>query len=139
MIYIGIDTGTHTGFAVWDSHKKTFKEVRTMQIHQAMQRVEYWSLVAEETGTHLHITIEDARQRKWYTGDASAKAQGAGSVKRDASVWEAFLKDRGYNFTMVPPRKGMTKMNDAYFARLTGWTHRTSEHSRDAALLVFAK
>ena len=39
MTYIGIDTGVHTGFAVWHSDTKYLAEVSTMTITQAMERV----------------------------------------------------------------------------------------------------
>lgn len=38
VIYIGIDTGVHTGFAVWHSDTKYLAEVSTMTITQAMER-----------------------------------------------------------------------------------------------------
>lgn len=139
MIWIGIDTGTKTGLAVWDSDKKEFKEMQTLLIHQAMQRVMDWDLIAQAADTSIHVVFEDARQRKWYSGDASAKMQGAGSIKRDAAIWEDFLKDYGYEFTMVAPQKGMTKMNEDYFKTITGWKGRTSNHARDAALLVLGR
>lgn len=40
MIYIGIDTGLHTGFAVWHSDTKYLAEVDTMSITQAMERID---------------------------------------------------------------------------------------------------
>ncbi len=39
MIHIGIDTGTHTGFAIWDSEAKAFVEIKCYSITQALQRV----------------------------------------------------------------------------------------------------
>lgn len=39
MIFIGIDTGVHTGFAVWDSDCRRLTEVRTYSITQAMEQV----------------------------------------------------------------------------------------------------
>ena len=39
MIYIGIDPGTHTGVAVWDSKAQVFIELATIPIHQALLKV----------------------------------------------------------------------------------------------------
>lgn len=39
MIFIGIDTGTHTGVAVWNSEDKEFIEIKTLMLHQALQLV----------------------------------------------------------------------------------------------------
>lgn len=137
MLYIGIDTGKHTGFAVWDSLERRFLSIETIPIHRAMERVKDFDLIAQSHGTEIHIFIEDARQRKFFTGNVTAKAQGAGSVKRDATIWEDFLTDYGFKFTMVAPAKGCTKWSPDYFSKVTQWTHRCSEHARDAALLVF--
>lgn len=137
MLYIGIDTGVHTGFAVYDSRKGRLLDLQTLLIHRAMEQVKMWCDVVGKS--NVKVIFEDARQRKWYTGDVSAKAQGAGSVKRDASVWEDFLNDYGIDYWAKPPTKGLTKWNAKTFQFVTGWQGRTSDHARDAAMLVFGK
>lgn len=137
MIYIGIDTGAHTGIAVWDSDEHQFVEIRTMKIHQALQLV---ITISKSWGReNVMVLFEDARQRKWFGRDSDAKMQGAGSVKRDAVIWEDFLTDYGIPFRAMPPAKGATKMESAFFRRLTGWAGRTSEHARDAAMIVYGR
>jgi hypothetical protein len=64
---------------------------------------------------------------------------GAGSVKRDCSIWEEWCREYGIEFVCPPPRQGMTKLTDAYFRGLTGYDRRTNEHGRDAAMLVFGR
>ena len=135
MIYIGVDTGVHTGLAVWDSHDRQFLMVDTLPIHIALEVVTYY----QKQTPDLLVIFEDARQRKWYTGDVSAKAQGAGSVKRDAKIWQDFLEDKGIRFQMVAPQKGLSKWDAETFKHMTGWKARTSNHARDAALLVWGK
>lgn len=49
------------------------------------------------------------------------------------------MKDEGIEFRALPPTKGATKMSAEAFRDLTGWRGRTSEHSRDAAMLVFGR
>lgn len=140
MIYIGIDPGTHTGMAVWDSREGKFLSLETLPIHRAMTEVLRWSLKAEDDDVKVEVIFEDARQRTWFgKGDVSAKLQGAGSVKRDCSIWEDFCTDYGISFRAVPPVKGATKVTPTYFKMISGWTDRTSEHSRDAAMLVIGK
>ena len=39
MIYVGIDTGVNTGFAVWDSKQRSLLQVCSLPIHKAMERV----------------------------------------------------------------------------------------------------
>lgn len=137
MLFIGIDTGKHTGFAVWDSLERKFLSIETIPIHRAMERVKDFDLIAQSHNTEIHIFFEDARLRKWYSGDTNAKAQGAGSIKRDCTIWEDFLTDYGFKFTKVAPARGMTKWSPDYFRKVTQWTQKCSEHARDAALLVF--
>ena len=137
MIYIGIDPGTHTGMAIWDSWEGKFLSLETLPIHQALVKVMLWK---DKVGHDLQVVFEDARQRTWFgKGDVSAKLQGAGSVKRDCSIWEDFCTDYGIPFRAVPPVKGATKVTPTYFKMISGWTDRTSEHSRDAAMLVIGK
>jgi hypothetical protein len=141
MIWIGIDTGTNTGLAVWNGER--FTEIATMPIHRAMERVKGHFTNALRMRDSVTVIFEDARQRKWFGRMTAqkdrARLQGAGSVKRDATIWQDFLTDYGIPFEAKAPKNNITKMSPDYFAKLTGWTGRTSEHARDAAMLVFGK
>lgn len=143
MIWIGIDPGTNTGFAVWDGDAKCFIEVSTLAIHEALQRVAFAVDKFGHKGNGVAVVFEDARQRTWFGNNTAAKdrakLQGAGSVKRDCSIWEDALTDWGVRYHKTAPKNGITKMNPEYFKRLTGYTKRTSEHGRDAAMLVFGR
>ncbi len=135
MICIGIDPGTHTGVAVWDTREGKFLSLETLPIHKALLRV--LVLTSDQV---VEVVFEDARQRTWFgKGDTNAKAQGAGSVKRDCSIWEDFCRDYGIPFQAKPPVKGATKVSAGYFKMVSGWTGRTSEHARDAAMLVIGR
>lgn len=137
MIFIGVDTGTHTGVAVWNSEDHEFIDIKTLKLHQAIQLVitmcHIWGR------ENVMVLFEDARQRKWFGHDAEAKKQGAGYVKRDAVIWEDFCTDYEIKFRALPPAKGATKLPPEYFKTLTGWGKRTSEHARDAAMIVFGR
>lgn len=137
---IGIDPGKHTGIAVWNTETQDFIRVDTLSIHQALLFVYDFQTLRSKT----RVYFEDARQRKWLPKDASSSEyrghlMGAGSVKRDSVIWQDALTDWGIPFEMVPPRPGATKWNAATFARITGYQGRTSNHARDAALLVFGR
>lgn len=136
MIWIGIDPGTKTGLAVWDDKKKRLVELETLTIHRAMERVKTHTSFGETM-----VIFEDARQRTWFGKDknTNAKLQGAGSIKRDCSIWDDFLTDYDIPFRAVPPQKGGTKWDERYFKMVTGWKGKTSNHARDAAVLVFGK
>ncbi|MGG2098115.1 hypothetical protein ABFY41_11145 [Acinetobacter haemolyticus] len=140
MIRIGIDCGVKTGFAV--ANKGVLQRVETLTITQAMDSVK--ELHAQNDD--LVVRIEDARKRTWFgsTDARQAKSgagvrEGVGSVKRDCSIWEQFCIEQGIKFDLVHPAANTTKTKPDYFKKITGWVGRTSEHSRDAAMLVFGR
>ena len=140
MICIGIDPGTHTGMAVWDSGMGKFLCLETLPIHRALACVLEWRSICKDKGVQMEVVFEDARQRTWFgKGDVSAKMQGAGSVKRDCTIWEDFCLDNHIPFRAKPPVKGATKVSVDYFKMVSGYDARTSEHSRDAAMLVIGR
>lgn len=141
MILIGIDTGHDTGLAVWDTGRRAFRAVSTMRIHRAIEAVRDWE---HDNPGQVRVVFEDARQRRWIPDSHDlrremGRRQGAGSVKRDATIWQEALTDYGIPFEAVRPQQGLTKWDADTFARITGWTGRTSNHARDAALLVFGR
>lgn len=140
MLNIGIDTGRHTGFAVWDGD--SFIELDTKTISSALLEVRRYA--ANFGRENITVYIEDARLRKWIPQEASrsdyrGKLMGAGSVKRDATIWEDFCREEEIRLVKVPPKYNTTKLAPLAFARITGYKGRTSEHARDAAMLVFGK
>jgi hypothetical protein len=132
--YIGIDCGVNTGVAVWNSEAQKFIGVGSMKIHEAMELIKDYVFSME-----VFVRVEDARLRKWFGPRSDAKLQGAGSVKRDAKIWEDFLVFYNIPFEMVPPQFNATKLKAEVFAKITKWERKTNEHARDAAMLVFKK
>lgn len=106
--YIGIDSGTSTGYAIWDSKERILLLVDSMKIHIAMANIQ---MLEREYLDQTLIRVEDARQRKWFGNSGREKLQGAGSVKRDAVIWEDFLTDLKANFQMVAPKNNKTKVD----------------------------
>ena len=133
---IGIDTGVNTGVAVWKDGE--LLAVESMTITQAMRFIQDFD---NKRGI-VKLYIEDAR--KWIgfhgkTKATQARLQGAGSVKRDAKIWEDWCKENGYEVVFVKPMgKGLKKSADE-FKRITGWQGRTNEHARDAAMIVYGR
>ena len=108
-IIIGIDSGTQTGFAVWDRANNNLLQVSTLKIHQAMEAVLEYKRALEVHHEHtILVRVEDARLRKWFGNSGREKLQGAGSVKRDAVIWEDFLTDHEIPFEMVAPKNNKT-------------------------------
>jgi hypothetical protein len=126
-VIIGIDTGVNTGFAVWDLDNREFLSIATLKIHRAMEHV-----LALKPQL---VRVEDARKRKVLTNVGPGREQGAGSVKRDAKIWEDFLIDHKVPFQMCVPQN--TKWTSEGFKRLTGYKGLTSEHARVAGVMVY--
>lgn len=88
------------------------------------------------------VRIEDARLRKWIPRMPNisrelGRREGAGYVKAHAAIWQDFLEDLGIDYELVPPKNNKTKVNAEYFKSLTGYEGKTTEHARDACMLVF--
>lgn len=132
-LIIGIDTGVQTGFATYQRSTKRIGLVQTLSIHAAM------AIVREhkDGGDNIFIRVEDPRRAIFGRKLEGFKLRGAGSVMRDAKIWEDYLTDLKIPFEMVRPRKGFTKLNAQVFGQITGYWQPTSQHGRDAAMLVY--
>ena len=135
VIAVGIDPGVNTGYAEWSRFGKKYRAIETLQIHQAIKRVE--QLIEDYGKGNVVVIFEDARKRKWYGNSGREQLQGAGSIKRDCKIWEDFLTETGVEFYMIAPKNINTKTTADAFKRITGWSTMTSNHARDAAMLVF--
>ena len=131
MAYIiGIDPGTKTGIAAWNKKTKTFECIKTCSIIEAMA-------ILTATPNIIKVRIEDARKRKWFGNAGREKLQGAGSIKRDCAIWQEFCTYYGLEYEMVPPSQIHTKMSAKMFKQITGYAGKTSNHARDAAIMVY--
>ena len=134
MKYIGIDPGTNTGIAVWDTEKQCFESIETKTLHRALWLVYDYYFMGP-----IKLFIEDPNTWRPFKGNKSsnAKIQGAGSVKRDFAIWKEFCDDYSIPFVRTKIQGTMKKIRPDVFLQLTGWSKLTSEHGRDAAMLVF--
>jgi len=148
QFYIGIDPGKNTGFALWERRVQgipgRFVEVNTLTFWSTIRRLE--KLVREFGAAALKVRIEDVRANKptfsEREGNAAVRermSQNVGSNKRDCQLIIDFLDEQRIPYEALPPRAraaGKGKVQASYFAGMTGFPTRSSEHSRDAAYLV---
>lgn len=130
QLIIGIDPGIKTGFAVKDI-SKGFLNVETLKIHEAFEKVKELSKRFE-----VAVVFEDARKRKWFGKRANVNQQGAGAIKIQCTQWEDFLLDMKIPYLAQDPKNIPTKTSPKMFQLQTKWKGRTSEHARDAAMMV---
>lgn len=136
MILIGIDTGVKTGFA--HSIDGVLQDVSTQTILSAQDRVLEIRDEAAQSDVKLVVCIEDVRKRTWVDHSiGKERLKGVGSVTRDCSIWQEFCERNGLRHILVPPSHIDTKRNADDFEMITGWTARTSEHARDAGMMIY--
>ena len=138
---IGIDPGVRTGLAEWS--EGALHRVETHTITKAMEVIK-----ANYPPAETRIFIEDPR--KWVnfkgskpTKETMQRIKGAGSITRDASIWEQWFKENGYSdVTWLRPFKDSSKkLDEKTFRKRTGWQDKkqVSEHASDPAMLVYGR
>jgi hypothetical protein len=132
-LFVGIDPGVNTGLAVWDKEGKKL-DLKTVKLHQG------FDIVRSLKANIKSVVIENPNLWNYFTDSKAARArlQGAGSVKRDFKAWQDFLADEGIPFHAVRPdkRRNALATNKDHFQRITGYTGKSSEHARVAAMLI---
>jgi hypothetical protein len=89
--------------------------------------------------TSVLVVVEDARQ----IGGPAHQKMGAGSIRRDCSIWDDFLVDLAgetdaLEFIFVKPsRKGLRKLTQEQLTTYTGCELKGSQHARDAVGVIF--
>jgi len=140
----GIDPGVNTGFAVYfrefdDKIKKNRFYIESTSIHKAIISLD--EFLFKKHPSKVLVRIEDANTWKPFRGvplsQSNAKLQGAGSVKRDVKIWIDFFEDYGIDYELVSLQSNLKKLSAIQFKKITGYTCKTNEHSRDAGMLVW--
>lgn len=129
---IGIDPGVKTGVAVWDRKHRKFDQLITTDIDTA------WSIVQSYQQGSVLVVIENPNLRTWFGNSGKERYQGAGSVKRDFSIWKKRLEITVTPYVEKAPKAVMSIPKHSTFKAITGCQEkRTSQHVRDAAMMVF--
>lgn len=123
-VVVGIDPGVTTGFAVWSLSGDNLTACDSFGIVEAMART------LEERPALL--VVEDARMR----GGRPQASMGAGSVRRDCSIWQEWAEHHQIPVKFISPADKGAKLSAAQFQALTGWSEGLNEHARDAAAIA---
>lgn len=131
---IGIDPGTETGWASWNGTKIT--KCESVQIHYALDWLKWY-----RDNKTVFVRIEDPTTYVPFRNTPiqlqRARAQGAGSIKRDFAILTDAMRDWGIPFEAVSLHSAPKKLTAEQFRKLTGWTGRTNQHGRDAGCLCW--
>ena len=140
-LIIGIDPDLKaSGVAIVVRNK--ISELKNMPFHEL---IEYITALAADN--EITVKLEDVNawssvKHRAGTGPAAMRkiSQNVGQVKAVATLIKQSLNSKGIEVHLVKPLRGEVKMqakkNSAYFNKLTGWTGRSNEDNRDAALIA---
>lgn len=138
---IGIDPGTKTGVAIWDRKIRAFVLIDTLGVVEALLDMGNFIQRQAEAGEKVLMRCENPNTwvpyNKMSAEESSLRKQGAGSVKRDFAIWKEFAEMFEIPFEPVSLRSAQKKMDASAFKQITGLKTRTSNHARDAAMLVY--
>lgn len=147
MKYIGIDPGVHTGFAIWLSHEKRFEVMETINFWLTIEKLEHIEHVERflPNPERSTVVLENPSVNKptFHHGQSGRHvrekiSQNVGMNKREGQLIEQYCLDNNIKLMLVAPnRKG--KLNADSFKQITRWSTQTSQHARDAAMLVFGR
>lgn len=140
-VVVGIDPGTHTGITAYDCDKKEYLFCLTLSIHNAIFRLDSL-LNGIYSPKGILVIVEDSR----HISGSAEKKLGAGSIRRDCSIWEDYLTDtikklgKDINFLFVRPTKNIyLKMDPDKWRTMAKYMGQKlpSEHARDSATYLF--
>jgi hypothetical protein len=135
---IGIDPDK--GIAVWDTKAKRLLRVSTTsfwEIIDILKESQLWN-----GGVEVHVEAPYMNKPTWITSASrytqDKVSQNVGANKMKALLIVEFCRRNNIScFERKPNSKSFNKLSAEQFATITGWKDRTSEHGRDAAMLVF--
>ena len=142
MILIGIDPPK--GMARMDGKTGRIISIETMDfwgIVEALRGIAALVKNGIETAM-VYIEAPQINKPTFFHGQTNSRvreriSQNVGSNKRDSALLIELCQRLGLNVVPVPPRrKNNTKHSPEIFEKITGWKNRTSEHGRDAAMLI---
>jgi len=144
MIYIGIDPDIEaSGIAHWDTETSTFDYIKNMSFWDIMDVLEIMNMTKTYEVIDFTVIIE--------AGWLISKSNWHGKGYQSKSVGEKIAKNVGSNHQIgiliaeycerygiaYELKKPLGKVKSDYFKKITGYTKRTNQDQRDAAMLVY--
>lgn len=133
VVLIGVDPGKNTGLAVYHLRKRVLEKVypalSTTKAQLEVQRL-------QELYSSVLVVVEDARLRRMPKAlQRPERTYGAGYVRALCAQWQDWLVLQKIPYRMTMPTG--KKYNIDLFQRITGYRALTSQHGRDAGMLVY--
>lgn len=124
MTVIGIDPGVDTGIA----------EYRQGKLRVLFTCEPWGSDLRDQLQAASLVAFEDSRQMGMFR---KFGARQVGEIDAWCRMIEAICKERGIEYVAVSPKQKGRKVNAETFREITGWTGRTNQHERDAAMTAW--
>lgn len=130
LVVLGIDPGYRTGYCIWTGDKilkiTTTSKDNMFDVLSKIKEEGIVEVVGIEVSTSTHIYRRpDTSQRAMLR-----IATNVGMNRAEALRLVGIAMGLGFEVVQVKPQN--TKMDDMLFKKITGYTKRTSSHSRDA-------
>lgn len=129
---IGIDPGKHTGVAIYrDSVLCELHTLSPDMIESLLVRVRPDLVVFEDSRKQSPVFSRGVSHR------ATLKiARNVGEIDQLCRQIEDMCRRNGLESVGVSPLRKGAKLDAARFAVVTGWTQRSNQHERDAAMVA---
>jgi hypothetical protein len=132
---IGIDPGMNNGFAIYDRQLAQITHCTCLPLHVLFDTLKSW----QKNGIEVFIENPNTWISFGSKKKSDARLQGAGAVKQTYRHIVEFLDDYEIAYTPTKLQGNLKKVSRDYFAKITGYTDKTNEHGRDAAMIVFKR
>lgn len=135
MLILGIDPGSSTGLAHFLDGKLVHLEtIAPLEIERTIREVMPARVVFEDS--RLESRAWNARTKRDY-GAALATARSLGQVDAWCRLITDVCAELGVPAHGISPKDKGPKREAENFAIYTGWTHRSNQHERDAAMVAW--
>ena len=137
-LIIGMDPGVETGVAFYQGG--VLVDLQTLEPHKLERFIK-----GPAAAGAVRLVFEDSRleKRLWNArtkgaiGAALATARSVGEVDGWCRLITRFCGEQGIPAHGISPTDKGGKVDAAAFGRITGWTKRSNQHERDAAMVCW--
>lgn len=145
-VFIGIDGGVSNGFAVWNKTRRELVIIETLSFWDCIDRIgDFYDLCRKENIV-LTVVVEDVEMNRptFARENTNEKmmqkiSQNVGGVKAYTRLIIEWCERKNIPvIKMRPSKKSATKLSAETFNKITGWEGKTSQHGRDAGMMVYA-
>ena len=132
-VILGIDPGVNTGVASFrDGHLVSLETTSPVKLDGLLRRYEPARVVFEDS--RLTSPVFSATGGR---ATALKIARNVGEIDAWCRLICALCEEQGIAAHGISPARKGTKLNAAAFAQITGWTRRSNQHERDAAMCAW--